>query len=267
MIGIENKKDMKDMRKILLAVALPAVALTAQSCLNDDDSYYDSLALMQPNAIVTVKPLDGGGFYMQLDDNTTLKPANMDKSPYKTETRAFVNYVASDSDSGDYDQAVNINWIDSVLTKPMVKVPEDVTDLDAEYGSDPVEILNSWVTVVEDGYFTINFMTYTNGGSTKHRVNLIQPDPTKPYELEFRHDADGDTAGMRAQGVAAFKLSALNLVQGEKITITLKWKSYSGEKSHDFEYTPGESVASGEEGGSGDGGDIDAGAANALRLK
>ncbi|MBO8444862.1 MAG: NigD-like N-terminal domain-containing protein, partial [Bacteroidetes bacterium] len=62
------------MRKILLAVALPAVALTVQSCLNDDDSYYDSLALMQPNAIVTVKPLDGGGFYMQLDDNTTLKP-------------------------------------------------------------------------------------------------------------------------------------------------------------------------------------------------
>lgn len=254
------------MRKILLAVALPAVALTAQSCLNDDDSYYDSLALMQPNAIVTVKPLDGGGFYMQLDDNTTLKPLNMDKSPYKTETRAFVNYVESDADGGDYDQAVNINWIDSLLTKPMVQVPETVEDLDAEYGNDPVEILRSWATLIEDGYFTINFLTCTNGGSTKHRVNLIQPDPTKPYELEFRHDADGDTAGMRAQGVAAFKLSALNLVQGEKITITLKWKSYSGEKSHDFEYTPGESVSSGE-GGSGDGGDTDAGTANVLRLE
>lgn len=254
------------MRKILLAVALPAVALTVQSCLNDDDSYYDSLALMQPNAIVTVKPLDGGGFYMQLDDNTTLKPLNMDKSPYKTETRAFVNYVESDADGGDYDQAVNINWIDSLLTKPMVQVPETVEDLDAEYGNDPVEILRSWATLIEDGYFTINFMTCTNGGSTKHRVNLIQPDPTKPYELEFRHDADGDTAGMRAQGVAAFKLSALNLVQGEKITITLKWKSYSGEKSYDFEYTPGESVSSGE-GGSGDGGDTDAGTANVLSLE
>ena len=254
------------MRKILLAVALPAVALTVQSCLNDDDSYYDSLALMQPNAIVTVKPLDGGGFYMQLDDNTTLKPLNMDKSPYKTETRAFVNYVESDADGGDYDQAVNINWIDSLLTKPMVQVPETVEDLDAEYGNDPVEILRSWATLIEDGYFTINFMTCTNGGSTKHRVNLIQPDPTKPYELEFRHDADGDTAGMRAQGVAAFKLSALNLVQGKKITITLKWKSYSGEKSYDFEYTPGESVSSGE-GGSSDGGDTDAGTANVLRLE
>ena len=48
--------------------------------------------------------------------------------------------------------------------------------------------------------------------------------------------------------VAAFKLSALELTEGQKVEIKLKWDSYSGEKTHVFEYTPGEALSSGQEG-------------------
>ena len=51
----------------------------------------------------------------------------------------------------------------------------------------------SWMTSVEDGYFTIHFETYSRGAGITHEINLIQPDPDKPYELEFRHNAEGDT--------------------------------------------------------------------------
>lgn len=233
---------MKNLIGKIAVFAIVAAAPLMQSCLKDK-----SLDMYYANAIVTVKPLDDGGFYLQLNDEVALLPVNMDRSPYDKEQRAFVNYTPTNEDAGEYDQAVKVNWFREILTKDMVQ-PAAGTDLDAEYGDDPVEIIASWMTVVEDGYFTIHFETYSSGNGVTHKVNLVQPDPEKPYELEFRHDASGDVYGSRVWSVAAFKLSALELTEGQKVEIKLKWDSYSGEKTHVFEYTPGEALSSGQEG-------------------
>lgn len=232
----------KSFRKIFLTAMSAASVISVQSCLDDNNGY--DMSLYYPDAIVTVKPLDDGGFYMQLDEQTTLTAVNMDESPYDEPTRAFVNFSYADVESGDYDRAVTVNWFRDILTKDMVQVPEDVTDLDAEYGSDPVEIMKSWMTAIEDGYFTIHFQTLTSGTGKQHKVNLVQPDPDDPYVLEFRHDADGDNSGVWAWGVVAFRLSAFGFVPGEEVSFTLKWNAYGKEKTHVFKYTPGDAVAS-----------------------
>lgn len=230
-----------------LIVAM-AVLPIFQSCLDDKWDGYD-MSTYSPNAIVTVKPLEDGGFYMQLDEETTVYPANMDKSPYEERTRAFANItkisLSADAfpEAGNYDIAADVNWIRDMLNKDMVQVPESVSDLDSEYGNDPVDIMASWMTSVEDGYFTIHFETYSRGGGATHEVNLIQPDPEKPYELEFRHNANGDTYGTRVWGIAAFDLSAFEFKEGEEVTFTLKWRSFYGEKSHEFRYVPGEAFS------------------------
>ena len=57
-----------------MLVAMTAVALMApmQSCDDDDDDIYYPGGVIY-NALVTVKPLDGGKqFYMQLDEYTTV---------------------------------------------------------------------------------------------------------------------------------------------------------------------------------------------------
>ena len=229
-------------RWIAGCVAL-ACCVGFQSCLDDDDDNYYSKVL--PNALVTVKPV-ADGVYLQLDDSTTLLPVNLSTSPFgDKEVRALTNFDKSTESSGGYDQAVYVNWIDSILTKRML-VQYDLNVDDSYYGHDPVEIVNDWVTIAEDGYLTLRFRT-RYGGNTSHLVNLLMSqDPEKPYEVEFRHNAFGDDAGGRwADGLVAFKLDSLPDTNGQTVKLKLKWESFSGEKSTEFDYCTREATPAG----------------------
>ena len=99
---------------------------TLSSCTSNDD-----MALMQPTALVTVRPSDSGTFTLQLDNTTTLYPTNMKSSPFgNKEVRALVNYT--DEGSRGNTRNVHINWIDSIRTKNTV--PDLGIENDAKYG-------------------------------------------------------------------------------------------------------------------------------------
>ena len=98
-------------RKLVVGVMAATCFMGFQSCLDDDDDYPYSKVL--PNALVTVKPVDDGSYFLQLDDSTTLLPVNMTSSPFgQKEVRALVNFDETNESSGIYSKAVNINWID-----------------------------------------------------------------------------------------------------------------------------------------------------------
>lgn len=223
-------------KTLLLATALSGT-LAFSSCLDDDDTYY----VAYNNAIVTAKTDTDGTFYLQLDDSTTVLPVNIANSPFgEKEVRALMNFDFTEESAGNYDQAVKVYWIDSILTKPMA------TDLgeknDSVYGTDPIEIVNDWVNIAEDGYLNLHFRTNTGDASTKHFVNLLSTNnPENPYEVEFRHHAYGNNYGQAGDGMVAFKLDQLPDTQGKTVKLKLIWKSYSGEKSTEFNYrSPGE---------------------------
>lgn len=206
---------------------------------------------MYPNALVTVKHASDETVFLQLDDNTTLLPVNMETSPYGTkEMRALLNFEEVDEPSREYDKAVHVNWIDSIRTKPMA--PNLGEDNDEEYGNDPVEIVRDWVTIAEDGYLTLRFRTLWGYSRVVHYVNLIPTNnPENPYEVEFRHDANNDYPDRMGDGLVAFKLDDLPDTEGETVKLTLKWKSFSGDKSVEFDYrtraaTPGTSAIAAE---------------------
>ena len=136
----------------VLGLFLLSVALGA--CSNDDDDDY--LRIM-PNALVTVKT-NGDNCYFQLDDSTTLLPANINGKLYDgKEVRALVNYTITDQKSDSYDGVVNVNWIDSILTKKPVPYLATSAENDAKYGNDAIDIVRDWVTIAEDGYLTLRF--------------------------------------------------------------------------------------------------------------
>lgn len=233
------KKMSSVFSKAFLAVAVVAVSMGFQSCLDDDDN--DAYYLRSPNALVTVKKAADGAFFLQLDDKTTLLPTNVKSSPFgDKEVRALTNFSEVDEASGEYTKAVHINWIDSILTKPMA--PDLGEENDEIYGTDPVEIVNDWVTIAEDGYLTLRFRTAW-GGSQKHFVNLLLgQNPENPYEVEFRHNAYGDTYGETGDGLVAFKLDQLPDTEGETVKLKLRWNSFSGEKTAEFDYCTRKSV-------------------------
>ena len=201
---------MKTLKLFLMATGVLFTSLTFQSCLDDDDNYY--FGYLTPNALVTVKPVSDNSFFLQLDDSTTLLPANLTSSPYgDKEVRALVNFSVVNEPSEGYTKAVHVNWIDSILTKQIA--PDLGVDNDSVYGTDPVEMIKA------------------------HFVNLlVSKDPANPYEVEFRHNAYGDVYGTEGDGLVAFKLDELPDTEGKTVKLKLKWKSFSGDKSAEFDY-------------------------------
>ena len=236
------KNIMKRIKTLMLLMVVALTAVSLQSCDDDDDDYYPAFNL----ATVTLKApkVDGGKWFMQLDDSTTLEATNIASHPYDNrELRAYIRYndikdMASAPASTSAIQkmySVNVLTIDTILTKKMDPMVENTAE---EYGSDPVEVVNSWETVAEDGYMNIRFRTRF-GYNGKHRMTLVhRTDVEDPYTVEFLHDANGDTNGQVADGMVAFRLDDSFNEGNDPIEITLKWKSYSGEKSAKFKYTP-----------------------------
>lgn len=225
---------MMSSKKWVVLLMAAVASLGFQSCLDDDDDKY---AVLVPNALVTVKNASDNSCYLQLDERTTLLPVNMKSSPFGgKEVRALVNYSNVDEPSGAYSQTVYVNWIDSLLTKPMAPNLGEAEN-DEVYGDDPVEMVADWVTIAEDGYLTLRFRTMWGNPSQKHFVNLISTNnPEDPYEVEFRHNAYGDTYGQAGDGLVAFSLASLPDTEGKTVKLTLKWHSFTGEKSVQFDY-------------------------------
>ena len=131
--------------------------------------------------------------------------------------------------------SVNVLTIDTILTKKMDPMVENMAEV---YGNDPVEVIDSWETVAEDGYLNIRFRTRW-GNNIKHRVTLVhRTDVNNPYTVEFIHNAHGDTNGRVADGMVAFRLDDCFNEGNKPIEITLKGKSYSGEETAKFKYIP-----------------------------
>lgn len=238
--SFKTEEKMKKFSLFLAGFGLIAMTFALQSCLDDDDN---NISIAYPNALVTVKPdADNTSFCMQLaDDQPMLWPVNMRQSPFGTkEVRALVNFREPTKEElekgGTFAGLTNVyvNWIDSILTKPMAE------NFDEEqnkiiYGNDPVEIVNDWVTVAEDGYLTLRFRT--KWGSTRHHLSLVhRTDVDTPYLVTFYHDAEGDTGDRVGDALVAFKLDELPDTEGETVDLTLQWESFSGTKTTKFKY-------------------------------
>ena len=228
------------MKKTLKLLGIGLVVFTTiislQSCLkdNDDDYYYYNGA----NALVTLKTSSKGHLLLQLDDSTLLYPVNMSTSPYGSkEVRALVRIRDPKDDElnsgivADGLRNVYVTWIDSVRTKPIAR--SYGLKNDSAYGKDPLDVLNSWMTVVEDGYLTVNFRTYFGNGAV-HVLNLVKG--SSPYELVLHQNAKGDNGGRLGDGIIPFRLDSLPDTNGKIETFTLKWNSFDGERSHQFKY-------------------------------
>ena len=173
---------------------------------------------------------------MQLNDSVTLVDKDYKQWPFnatdKKELRALVSVIFNDKNYTGLQRDVHIvNVLDTIRTKPMSPI---VNDMEKVYGDDPVEILDSWKTVCEDGYLTLHFRTLF-GGMKIHTLRLVrQADGT----LRLFHDANGDAKGAVGDGIIAFRLNDVPKPEdgGKYENITLKWNSFSGEKSHTFKY-------------------------------
>lgn len=217
---------------LLFSIVGVVVFMMLPSCTSDDDSP----ELLRPTALVTVCPNSDGCFIMQLDNATQLVPTNLKTSPFGTkEVRALVNYTETNVSPQDKKvRNVEVNWLDSIRTKLPVETLGKQDEI--KYGNDPIEIVQDWVTVAEDGYLTLRIRTLWGSPHATHILNLVTgTNPEDPYELELRHDAKGDKNGRWGDALIAFNLNKLPRGDAGIAKIKLKWKSFTGDKSAKFE--------------------------------
>ena len=132
---------------------------------------------------------------------------------------------------------MHVNWIDSILTKKPAPYLSTPAENDAKYGNDEVDIVRDWVTVAEDGYLTLRFRALW-GGQKPHIINLLTGvNPENPYEVELRHNQNGDAKYRVGDALVAFNLNdALPDTNGKTVKLTIRWKSSNGDKKVDFNY-------------------------------
>ena len=213
---------MKYSKLNLLGLAIAFIALP--SCMDSDNDVPQSYS----TALVTVKSTPDNKTFLQLDDQTTLFPQNFTSQLYGgKEVRALMSFNELDKQTPGFSKTVHVNWIDSIRTKDMITLQENTTI--EKYGNDPLEIVNDWVTIAEDGYLTLRLRTLWGNTGKAHNFNLIgNINPGNPFELELCHNANGDIHGKLGDALIAFRLSALPKQYPPDQKLTLKWKSFDG---------------------------------------
>jgi len=194
------------MKKALFIIASSlCLIFSADSCKKNDSG-------VLVEAIVTCKNSSSGSFYLQLDDKTILEPNNMTSSPYSEQTRAYVYFYDYNkvTESGDIQtRKVDITAMSKVLTKK--PVASEGTEVDpVKYGNDPMDIVNCYATVVEDGYITFYFRSPWGATGATHTFNLVKNvDPQNPYLFELRQNYNGDIPAVSVYlfGTVAFDIS------------------------------------------------------------
>lgn len=213
---------MKYSKLNFIGLAMAFIALP--SCMDSDDDGPQSYS----TALVTVKATADNKTFLQLDEQTTLFPQNFTSQLYGgKEVRALMSFNELDKQTPGFSKTIHVNWIDSIRTKDMITLQGN-TPIE-KYGNDPLEIVNDWVTIAEDGYLTLRVRTLWGNIGKVHSFNLIgNLNPDNPFEVELRHNANGDIHGKMADALIAFRLSALPKQYPSDQRLTLKWKSFDG---------------------------------------
>ena len=96
---------------------------------------------------------------------------------------------------------------------------------------DPIEIIEDWLTIGEDGYLNLRFSIQRSNPSVAHGIALVKISAgSGDYVFELRHNANGDGYGNFYDGVVAFDLNEFRPSDGSPINVKIKWKGYERQK-------------------------------------
>lgn len=202
---------------LLVACSKAAAPREAANAAPEPHGNYADAAETAPaeyTAIVTVKQEDGA-VYFQLDEVTTLFPENY--------SAAFVRQCRIICGLTVWERSgrCRVNWLDFLEEGSVVTAPQEA--------GDGLDILDDWMTSVEDGYLTVHYETLWGNDGVPHTLRLVTGEnPEDPYTLRLVHLRGADPAENRADALIYFDLNTLPSTGGSYIPLTLKWTDGAG---------------------------------------
>ncbi|WP_295940517.1 NigD-like C-terminal domain-containing protein [uncultured Alistipes sp.] len=185
------------MKKLSLFLLVAFIAVSFSSCNDSDGDYAKSWAY------VSVKQLANNDYYFVLDNSKTVYPGDKSRVPGYTpeeDKRVIILFNQLRTAAEGYDYNVALYSVLSVF-KGETKIVTTEEELE-ELADDQTSLF------LENSTFNSNYLNLGIGFNatdlSKHKFYLVRNDVTEVdaehrkegyLNLEFRHDADGDTNG------------------------------------------------------------------------
>lgn len=151
-------------------------------------------------------------------------------SQIKAGDRVLVNFTILDDKLNDAGEVVayyvKINSAKKILTKGILDITEANED---SIGNDPIIVQDCWMA--ND---LLNFQLKYYGNNEIHYINLVkQPGEltaeNQPFELELRHNKNGDSENILYTAFVSFKLDTLQVAGLDSVRIKVTSTDYDGE--------------------------------------
>jgi hypothetical protein len=228
---------MKTLNKFLLLSMLLAIFVAC-----DPDNENDSINYNKISIATVENPNQSSKFLFRLDNNDLMWTAETSLPFYipKDGQRIVANYnILTNMLSGSmYDHDVRLNDVYTVLTKGIFPITPATKD---SIGNDSVQINDMWIG---SDYLNVEFVY--PGYNKTHYINLVS-DTSKVYtdgktHLEFRHNANGDSAVYYKSGIVSFNLKSLqkSTLSSLNLVIHVNVPNKAADLTYPLVYTFGE---------------------------
>lgn len=207
------------MRKSVGILLLVSALFAAGSCTMQMDDVPDIgfENIKSAYAIFTARQSDSGVVYLQVNDSTRLYPENM-QDEFAGVCRMFGLIRVSGSQFMDYGYRTVVDWSEPIDEGKMQ------AGFPASGSGDTIDVLDDWMTSVEDGYLTVHYSTFWGTDPVGHSFSLVRVgDPGNPYRLRLVHYRNGDAAEVEGDGLICFDLRDLPETGGEYVDLVLTW--------------------------------------------
>lgn len=216
----------------LIIPSVIVLGMICTSCLEDDDHYSIGDFIVSFGTIEK-KSATVNDYVIHLDHGDKVVPlaTAVPSFTIKNNQRVLVEFNPL-SDEKLTDSTVTyfakINGLRDILFKGIKKYTEVADD---SMGHDPIIINDAWISKT-GGILTIDFKYYTMGSI--HYINLIDNGEAngidKPFVLELRHNARGDSKQYLGAGYVSFKLDYLKLAGKTETKFYIRYTDYDGRR-------------------------------------
>ena len=207
---------------VLLLVTFPALLY---SCMKSDGPYITPEGETADFlAILTIKKTPTDTVYFQLDDSTTIYAENYQRR-FTGMQKLFCDISVTNKPVGSFKYKGTINWAEPIDRG-------EVTSDSSKKGELGLDIIEDWMTGVEDGYLTVHYNTWWGLNPVQHSFYVITgTNPDDPYELVLKQDEAGDKKEEEGDAIICFDINTLPDTGDEYKELTLKWTTCGGKAS------------------------------------
>ena len=221
--GLEIEKASEMKRYLYVIIALLTVSCAKEDMGSGEHANPDGVS-GDYMAILTVKKTPTDTVFFQLNDSTTIYAANY-QGGYTRMERVYCDITVTNTRVGRFNYSGKINWIES-LDEGRVTSDASVK------GADGLDIINDWMTSVEDGYLTLHYSTWWGANPVQHDFYLVTgTNPSDPYEVVLKQNSNGDKKSEEGDSLICFDINSLPHTGGLYKTLTLKWTTSGGSAS------------------------------------